>query len=82
MFLNFSPLARITLSHTSFRDLEEKDEEEVKVLVPAKDLTFNKKKISSDGMPSVEKEKLENLMHALSTRNDVAQRFVWFVLYC
>lgn len=54
---NKFPLARITMNSTSFRDLDEKDEEDLKALVPTKDLTLNKKKISTDGIPSVEKEK-------------------------
>ncbi|CAH1402619.1 unnamed protein product [Nezara viridula] len=73
---NKFPLARITLNHTSFRGFDEKDEEEVKVLVPAKDLTFNKKKISTDGIPSVEKEKYSQRAFYQACKNGDAEKLL------
>ncbi|XP_014284421.1 histone-lysine N-methyltransferase EHMT2 isoform X2 [Halyomorpha halys] len=73
---NKIPLARITLNHTSFRDFDEKDEEEVKVLIPPKDLTFNRKKISIDGIPSVEKEKYSQRAFYQACKNGDAEKLL------
>lgn len=72
---NKFPLARMSINRGSYRDLEKKDESEINELVPQKELLLNNRKFSSEGLPAVEKEKLETLMHAFASRNDLPQRY-------
>ncbi|KAL1138787.1 hypothetical protein AAG570_008849, partial [Ranatra chinensis] len=79
---NKHPSARMTFSGRISSCDVKSEKDEISPLIPQTSLTLpSGRKLSAEGIPAVEKEKLEKLLHACTTQNDLLQRYSYRNMY-